>query len=102
MRRAESYELEFMGKDPSVPTNIWEACGCQSCNGTGYYGRIGVYEIMELSPGIKRLINKKATAEEIKQQALADGMQTLRMSASKLVLSGTTSFQEILSVSYEN
>jgi type IV pilus assembly protein PilB len=57
---------------------------------------------MELSPGIKRLINKKATAEEIKQQALADGMQTLRMSASKLVLSGTTSFQEILSVSYEN
>lgn len=102
MRPAEEYELEFMGKDPSVPTNIWEACGCQSCNGTGYYGRIGVYEIMELSPGIKRLINKKATAEEIKQQALADGMQTLRMSASRLVLSGTTSFQEILSVSYEN
>ena len=102
MRRAEEYELEFMGKDPSVPANIWEPCGCQSCNGTGYYGRIGVYEIMELTPGVKRLINKKATAEEIKQQALADGMQTLRMNASKLVLSGTTSFQEILSVSYEN
>ena len=102
MRRAEDYELEFMGKDPTVPTNIWEPCGCQSCNGTGYYGRIGVYEIMELTPGIKRLINRKATAEEIKKQALADGMSTLRMSASKLVLSGTTSFQEILSVSYEN
>ncbi len=102
MRRAEEYELEFMGKDPSVPANVWEPCGCQSCNGTGYYGRIGVYEIMELTPGVKRLINKKATAEEIKQQALADGMQTLRMNASKLVLSGTTSFQEILSVSYEN
>jgi type IV pilus assembly protein PilB len=102
MRKAEEYELEFMGKDPTIPTNIWEPCGCQSCNGTGYYGRIGVYEIMELTPGVKRLINKKATAEEIKQQALADGMQTLRMNASKLVLSGTTSFQEILSVSYEN
>ncbi len=102
MRKAEEYELEFMGKDPTVPANIWEPCGCQSCNGTGYYGRIGVYEIMELTPGVKRLINKKATAEEIKQQALADGMQTLRMNASKLVLSGTTSFQEILSVSYEN
>ena len=102
MRRAEGYELEFMGKDPSVPTNIWEPCGCQSCNGTGYYGRIGVYEIMELTPGVKRLINKKATAEEIKQQALTDGMQTLRANASKLVLAGTTSFQEILSVSYEN
>ena len=102
MRKAEEYELEFMGKDPTIPANIWEPCGCQSCNGTGYYGRIGVYEIMELTPGVKRLINKKATAEEIKQQALSDGMQTLRMNASKLVLSGTTSFQEILSVSYEN
>ena len=101
-RRAEEYELEFMAMDPKVPTDIWEARGCQSCNGTGYYGRIGVYEIMELTPGIKRLINKKATAEEIKQQALTDGMQTLRMNATKLVLSGTTSFQEILSVSYEN
>ncbi len=102
MRRAEEYELEFMGQDPHVPTNIWEPGGCQSCNGTGYYGRIGVYEIMELSPAIKRLINKRATAEEIKQQGLLDGMQTLRMNAAKLVLSGTTSFQEILSVSYEN
>ena len=102
MRKAEAYELEFMGKDPSIPTNIWEPCGCQSCNGTGYYGRIGVYEIMELTPEVKRLINKRATAEEIKQQALKDGMQTLRMNASKLVLSGITSFPEILSVSYDN
>lgn len=102
MRRAEAYELEFMGKDPNVPTNIWEPCGCQSCNGTGYYGRIGVYEILEMSPEVKRLINKHANAEEIKEQALKDGMQTLRMSATKLALSGITSFQEILSVSYEN
>ena len=102
MRRAEEYELEFMGKDPTGAANIWEPCGCQSCNGTGYYGRVGVFEIMELTPGVKRLINKKATAEEVKQQALKDGMQTLSMNASKLVLSGTTSFQEILSVSYEN
>lgn len=101
-RRAEEYELEFMDLDPTVPTDIWEARGCPGCNNTGYYGRIGVYEIMELSPDIKRLINKKATAEEIKQQALSDGMQTLRMNATKLVLSGVTSFQEILSVSYEN
>ena len=102
MRPAEDYELEFMGQDPKVPINIWEAVGCPSCNGTGYYGRIGVYEIMELSTDLKRLINHRATAEELKKQALADGMQTLRMNATKLVLSGTTSFQEILSVSYEN
>lgn len=102
LRRAEQYELEFMGKDPTVPTDIWEPCGCQSCNGTGYYGRIGVYEIMELTPSIKRLINKRATAEELKAQALSEGMQTLRMNAAKLVLGGVTSFQEILSVSYDN
>ena len=57
---------------------------------------------MELTPAIKRLINKRATAEELKEQALKDGMQTLRMNATKLVLSGVTSFQEILSVSYDN
>ncbi len=102
MRKAEEYELEFMGKDPTVPANIWEPCGCQSCNGTGYYGRIGVYEIMEVTPSLKRLINRKATAEELKQQALLDGMQTLRANAAKLVLSGITSFPEILGVSYEN
>ena len=102
MRLAEKYELEFMGKDPNVPTNIWEPSGCQSCNGTGYYGRIGVYEIMEFSPKIKHLVNKRATAEELKQQALEDGMQTLRMNAARLVLSGMTSFQETLGVSYDN
>ena len=101
-RLAEDYELEFMGLDPAVPTDIWEPVGCQSCNGTGYYGRIGVYEIMEVTRDLKRLINRRASAEELKQQALKDGMQTLRANAVKLVLSGTTSYTEILSVSYEN
>ena len=101
-RPAEDYELEFMGLDPAVPTDIWEPVGCQSCNGTGYYGRIGVYEIMEVTRDLKRLINRRASAEELKQQALKDGMQTLRANAVKLVLSGTTSYTEILSVSYEN
>ena len=102
MRPAEEYELEFMGMDVNTPVDIWEPCGCPSCNGTGYYGRIGVYEIMELTPGVKRLINKHATAEEIKRQALDEGMSTLRMSATNLVRAGITSFQEILSVSYDN
>ena len=101
-RPAEDYELEFMGLDPAVPVDIWEPVGCQSCNGTGYYGRIGVYEIMEVTRDLKRLINRRASAEELKQQALKDGMQTLRANAVKLVLSGTTSYTEILSVSYEN
>ena len=101
-RRAEEYELEFMGLNPKVPTDIWVPCGCQSCNGTGYYGRIGVYEIMEVTQDLKRLINRRATAEELKQQALADGMQTLRANATKLVLAGVTSYSEILGVSYEN
>ena len=101
-RPAEDYELEFMGLDPAVPVDIWEPAGCQSCNGTGYYGRIGVYEIMEVTRDLKRLINRRASAEELKQQALKDGMQTLRANAVKLVLSGTTSYTEILSVSYEN
>lgn len=101
-RPALDYELKFMGEDPNASIDIWEAGGCQSCNGTGYYGRIGVYEIMELTPAVKRLINQRSTAEQIKNQALADGMQTLRMNAAKLVFSGVTSYQEILGVSFDS
>ena len=67
----------------------------------GYKGRIGVYEIMEMTPALKRIISKEGSAEEIKEQAIADGMNTLRMSATKLVLEGITSYNEMMKVSFD-
>ena len=60
---------------------IYEPCGCKLCNGTGYYGRLGIYEIMKITPSIKRLISRHAEAEEIKKQAISEGMNTLKMAA---------------------
>ena len=59
---------------------------CLECGGAGYKGRIGIYEIMQMSPSLKRIIATGGTAEELEKQAIAEGMNTLVMSANKQVL----------------
>ena len=67
---------------------IYKPHGCPHCNESGYRGRIGVYEILPVTGKIKRLISRGAAAEELEEQALAEGMSTLRMSAARLVREG--------------
>lgn len=81
---------------------IYKPCGCPQCNETGYKGRIGVYEILPVTSRIKRLISKGAPAEELEEQALSEGMSTLRMSAARLVREGVTSLDELLRIAYAN
>ncbi len=100
-RLATEDEKELLGVDPKLPLMIYAPVGCQLCGDTGYYGRIGVYEIMEVTPALKRIISCKETTEQIKQQAIADGMHTLRRSASEYVIDGTTSVSEMVHVSFE-
>jgi type IV pilus assembly protein PilB len=75
---------------------IWKGRGCGVCNGTGYKGRIGLYEVMEISEGIRDLVMVGATAVEIKRKALEEGMLTLRMSGLEKIRSGITSIEEVL------
>lgn len=81
---------------------IYAPCGCARCNETGYRGRIGVYEILPITNKIKRLVSKGAAAEDIQDQALQEGMSTLRMSAGRLVREGTTSIDELMRIAYSN
>lgn len=81
---------------------IYKPHGCPHCNETGYRGRIGVYEILPVTGKIKRLISRGAAAEELEEQALAEGMSTLRMSAARLVREGITSIEELLRIAYSN
>jgi len=81
--------------------NIYDPVGCPQCNDTGYYGRIGVYEIMEISPALKRIISKNEGTEKIRDVAIEEGMHTLRMSAAEYVLDGITSVSEMMRVSFE-
>ena len=69
--------------------------GCQRCSGTGYYDRIGVYEIMDISPRLRGMISSQNTADDIREQAIREGMHTLRDSARRLVLEGVTSIREM-------
>jgi len=75
---------------------IFKGRGCSVCNGTGYKGRIGLYEVMEISEGIRDLVMVGATAVEIKRKALEEGMLTLRMSGLEKIRSGITSIEEVL------
>ncbi len=81
---------------------IFKPCGCAKCNDSGYRGRIGVYEILPITSKVKRLISRGASAEEIQDQALAEGMNTLRMSAARLVKEGVTSVEELMRIAYSN
>ena len=100
-RPATDQEKSLLGCDPSLPLTIYAPNGCHMCGDTGYYGRIGVYEIMEITPALKRLISTKGTTEELREQAIRDGTHTLRMSASEYVVDGTTSVSEMVKVSFE-
>ena len=99
---AEPNELSFMGLPANSEVPLFEPVGCQRCNQTGFTGRIGVYEILEVTPEIKYMISRKANANEIKRAAVENGMSTLRASAIRLAVEGVTSFRETLNVSFED
>lgn len=102
-RPATPLERDLLGIPRDKEQPIFEANpeGCNHCNHTGFYGRIGVYEIMPVSQELKEAISRRAGTEEIKQIALREGMHTLRMSATKYVLDGTTDIEEMKKVSFE-
>jgi type IV pilus assembly protein PilB len=90
-------EIGFPLEDGEIPT-LYRPKGCSKCNGTGYKGRIGIYEVMLVSETIERLAVEKATAEQIKKVALEEGMRTLRMDGFEKVRMGITSIEEVLRV----
>ncbi|TCT16892.1 type II secretion system protein E (GspE) [Natranaerovirga pectinivora] len=80
---------------------IHKANGCHICNHAGYSGRIGVYEIMKVSNELRTAINDGVNASKLKEQAIKDGMKTLKTNAIELVLKGVTSFEEMVRIAYE-
>ncbi len=101
-RLATADEKEIMNCNMDEDVTIYQPCGCSKCDNTGYKGRIGVYEIMRITPKLKTIISKRLGADAIKEQALQEGMYTLRMSATEYVLDGTTSFEEMVKVSFDS
>ena len=75
---------------------LYKGKGCGTCNGTGYKGRVGLYEVMEISEGIRDLVMVGATSVELKRKALEEGMLTLRLSGIEKIKAGITTIEEVL------
>lgn len=101
MRPASEEEKRILRQNTDQEVNIYEPAGCKLCNNTGFFGRIGVFEIMEVNEEIRNLIAENGTTEELEEAARRSGMRTLRQNGIRYVLDGTTSIEEMLKASYE-
>jgi type IV pilus assembly protein PilB len=70
--------------------------GCEVCSSTGYKGRQGLYEVMALSPELRRMILRGASVAELREQAVEEGMLTLRMDGIKKIERGVTTLEEVV------
>jgi general secretion pathway protein E len=82
--------------DEARRLKVWQGKGCVRCRGTGLYGRTGIFELLEMSDAIRRLVLERASSTDIERAALADGMVTLRECAVRKLAQGITSFGEII------
>ncbi|MDD5252126.1 MAG: GspE/PulE family protein [Patescibacteria group bacterium] len=85
----------------ATSVNLYRGAGCDQCGGSGYRGRLGLFEVMEMSDRIRELVMANANAKDIKQQAVKEGMTTLLEDGLDKVLAGITSIDEVLRVAGE-
>lgn len=101
--QASEEEKRLLGISSNQPLMIYEpGSECETCGGVGYFGRIGVYEIMPVNNELRIKIAAGARADELKEQAVSDGMHTLKDGGVRLCLEGVTSFKEALKIAYES
>jgi general secretion pathway protein E len=80
------------------PASVYKPVGCLECRMTGYLGRVGIYETLVHSPGIKQLIAEGADLARVREQAMKEGMKPLRISGAMKVAAGMTTIDEVLKV----
>ena len=84
--------------DLSLPVNVYGPKGCLECRNTGYYGRIGLFEMLQMTPMLQKQVVPSTDLVVIRDQALKDGMQPLRISGAKKILAGITTVSEVVRV----
>jgi type IV pilus assembly protein PilB len=91
-------ELAALGTDlvSLKKLTFMKGSGCDTCSGTGYKGRAGLYEVMALSAELRRMILRGASVAEIRDQAVVEGMLTLRMDGMKKIERGVTTLEEVV------
>lgn len=99
----ESSELSARGLDfaKDGPVKLYRGEGCNKCRGTGYLGRTGIYEVLPFTEPIKKITTAETNLQTLREQALKEGMVTLRENAIKKLLGGETTYQEVLRVTWQ-
>jgi type II secretory ATPase GspE/PulE/Tfp pilus assembly ATPase PilB-like protein len=92
----EESVLKELGLKGSVL--FYRGKGCDACKKSGYTGRIGIYELLVVSEEIKKLVNRRASADEIRKVALRGGMRTLRQDGLEKAKDGVTTLEEVMRV----
>jgi len=86
----------FTPEEVQKGITFYKPVGCEICNKRGYKGRVGLYEVLEMSETLKDMILTGASAIEIREQGQKEGMITLRRSGCRKVLDGVTTIEEII------
>jgi type IV pilus assembly protein PilB len=94
--------FEKLGMKPTTDTVFFHGHGCDRCKGRGYLGRVAIIEALPVSEAVRRLIIKRASAAVIKNQAVSEGMKTLRMVGVEKAQEGVTTLEEIWRVTSED
>jgi general secretion pathway protein E/type IV pilus assembly protein PilB len=92
--------MHLLGKaaDQVASAAIFRGRGCSDCAGTGYRGRLGIYEIFVLDDVVRHMINDQVSAGEVRDQARRIGMRTLREDGLRKVVAGVTTLEEVFRV----
>lgn len=96
--KASDYEKELLGVSKDEDLTLYRKIGCNKCSNTGYKGRVGIYEVMEINREIRDLINADKSLENITNAALRNNMKTLSKSAINVILKGNSTVEELLRV----
>ncbi|HEY2384027.1 MAG TPA: type IV-A pilus assembly ATPase PilB [Terriglobia bacterium] len=94
--QAEALTEAGYSPEEAAKITVQHGKGCATCNNTGYKGRVGLYEVMEINDELRELILVGASALELKKKAMEQGMITLRRSGLQKVASGLTTMEEVL------
>jgi type II secretory ATPase GspE/PulE/Tfp pilus assembly ATPase PilB-like protein len=97
---ADRRSLELLGLDPAEidASGLRKGTGCTACAGSGYQGRVGLFEVMPVTRGIRELVVERAAESALRDAALAAGMRSMRSDGLRKALAGRTTLEEVLRV----
>jgi type IV pilus assembly protein PilB len=93
---AEPDTITFFGLPPAA--TLFRGRGCSECSGKGLRGRIGIYEVMRMTPALRAMVGRGARAEEIHAAAVEQGLVDLKRYSAQLLVDGLTTVEEVTSV----